>query len=316
MARAYGWDSVLSFCFESTYGTAPSDGYIRLPFISCDIGAEQGLLPDDVLGLGRDPQAPIVDLVRVSGSIVVPLDNNNIGYWIKLALGAPASTGAGPYVHTFTSGVTTQVSATIDIYQSQVPHASKIVGLVVNSFSIGLSRTGKPVMTLQCTGKNETVGTSVVDATPVTALTLTRFTQAQGSLTWDGSALSNIISASMDFDNGIELVEAIPATADALITAADWGMCKLNGSITQRFGDSTLLDDAIAQTVRDLKLAWTIDSTHLVSFEGQSVYAQRSKRTVNGPGGVEVQYPWIGAKDASEGEMLEVILKTGTATYT
>ena len=80
MARAKGINAALLFKYESTYGTDPAGNYQTLPFNDADFGAEQGLIPDDVLGLGRDPQAPTRDLVRVGGQITVPLDVRSIGY--------------------------------------------------------------------------------------------------------------------------------------------------------------------------------------------------------------------------------------------
>ena len=35
---------ILNLGFESTYGTPPVSGYRRLPFVSSNIGAEQGLI--------------------------------------------------------------------------------------------------------------------------------------------------------------------------------------------------------------------------------------------------------------------------------
>ncbi|CAK0741405.1 hypothetical protein WCLP8_1200003 [uncultured Gammaproteobacteria bacterium] len=58
MARAIGANAQLLGKFEAAYGTAPGGAYARLPFISCDLGSEQPLEANDVLGLGRDPPEP------------------------------------------------------------------------------------------------------------------------------------------------------------------------------------------------------------------------------------------------------------------
>jgi hypothetical protein len=74
MARAYGSSAHLLMKRETTYGQAATGNYIRMPFNRCDLGSEQGLIDDPVLGQGRDPLAPLQDVVTDEGDIVVPVD--------------------------------------------------------------------------------------------------------------------------------------------------------------------------------------------------------------------------------------------------
>ena len=37
----------------------------------------------------------------VAGSVVVPVDLINIGYWLQMLLGDPTTTGADPYTHVY-----------------------------------------------------------------------------------------------------------------------------------------------------------------------------------------------------------------------
>jgi len=104
MARAYGANASLLAAFESTYGSTPVDGYWQLPFVSTSLGSEQGLIANDLIGLGRDPSAPIRDVIKVEGDMVVPLDVRHIGLWLKALLGEPTSVGTGVMTHTFASG--------------------------------------------------------------------------------------------------------------------------------------------------------------------------------------------------------------------
>lgn len=92
MARARGANAILAAAFESTYGTPPASGFVQLPFVSAALGEEQKLIANDLLGLGREPQAPVLDVIVNEGDIVVPVDLRNFGYWLKLLLGAPATT--------------------------------------------------------------------------------------------------------------------------------------------------------------------------------------------------------------------------------
>jgi len=312
MARALGYNASLIFAYESSEGVAEATGeYWKLPFVSCDLGAEQGLLDDEVLGLGRDPQAPTYDLKRVGGTIVVPLDINNIGFWLKLVYGAPSTTGAGPYTHVFTSGGTSPVTACIEIGYPNVPAYFMNTGIKGDSIQFGVTRTGKPIATIQVIGQDEAKDTSATDATP-NELAYTRFNAFEGSIKRNGTALSNVVSADMTYSNQLEAVETL--RADALIEGVDLGMGKLNGSITSRFAATTLYDDAVAATALDILLLFD-NATQSLTIEAQSALLPVAKRPVSGPGGVEVTQNFQGALDSGEGEMMEVTLVNSTATY-
>jgi hypothetical protein len=59
MARAYGSSAHLLMKRETVYGQAATGNYIRMPFNRCNLGSEQGLIDDPVLGQGRDPLAKV-----------------------------------------------------------------------------------------------------------------------------------------------------------------------------------------------------------------------------------------------------------------
>ena len=104
MARAYGANASLLAAFEPTYGTTPTGDFGKIPFVSTTLGSEQGLIANDLIGLGRDPSAPIRDVIKVEGDIVIPIDLRNIGMWLKALLGSPVSLGDTAHTHTFVSG--------------------------------------------------------------------------------------------------------------------------------------------------------------------------------------------------------------------
>jgi hypothetical protein len=91
MGRARGSGSKLHGKFETVYGTPPTGNFIRLPFVSSNIGPEQGLIESDLLGQGREGFDPTLDVVNNDGDVVVPVDVRNFGHWLKLLTGAPAT---------------------------------------------------------------------------------------------------------------------------------------------------------------------------------------------------------------------------------
>lgn len=89
--RARGANARLHGKFETTYGTPPSGNYLQLPFVSCNLGPEQGLIESDLLGQGREGFDPTLDVVNNDGDVVVPVDARGFGHWLKLMMGAPVT---------------------------------------------------------------------------------------------------------------------------------------------------------------------------------------------------------------------------------
>ena len=86
--RARGANAVMHAAFEASYGGAAAN-WLKLPFVSSDLGEEQGLIESDLLGQGRELLDPTDDVANNRGDLVVPADLRAIGYWLKLLLGAP-----------------------------------------------------------------------------------------------------------------------------------------------------------------------------------------------------------------------------------
>ena len=152
MPRAIGANSRLLMIPEVTYGTAPGGNWRRVPFLSCNLGAEQPLLDADVIGLGgnRDPTAPFFDTVTVEGDVVVPVDLINIGHWLRLLLGAPTTTGTNPnFIHTFGSGAATLPSQAIEIGYPDVPSYDVCAGVRADALEIDFSPTGPATATIK-----------------------------------------------------------------------------------------------------------------------------------------------------------------------
>jgi hypothetical protein len=104
MPRAQGARARMALAFETSYGVAPDNAWWRMPFASTTLGAEQPLITYELLGYGRDPLSPIKDAVTVDGDVVVPIDAQAFGIWLKAAFGPLETTGAGPWTQTFRFG--------------------------------------------------------------------------------------------------------------------------------------------------------------------------------------------------------------------
>ena len=232
MARAQGARSLMAAAFETTYGTPPVGGYMQMPFASTSLGAEQLLLGSELLGYGRDPLAPIKDAVTADGDVVVPIDAEAFGFWLKAAFGDPVTTGTGPYTHVFTSGNWTLPSMSIETAMPEVPRFAMYSGCVLDQIGWQMQRSGLLTSSAKLIAQGETVATSSVAGTP-TGWALQRFGHFNGSIKRNGTSLGSIVSADIQYANNLDRIETI--RSDGRIDGADPSIAALTGKMDVRF---------------------------------------------------------------------------------
>lgn len=313
MARQQGAKVVTAFAFESVYGTAPASGYTQLPFISTTLGASQPLLDDDILGLGRDPQAPIKDAVTVDGDHVIPVDSDGLGYWLKLLFGAPVTTGTTPKIHTFNSGNWTLPSASIEVQMPDVPSFAMYSGVKADRLSISMARAGLLQATVGLIGQGESLAASTAAGSLAQLATQQRFGSFNGAIKRDTVTLANIETAEINYLNNLDRIETI--RNDGKIDGLDPSKAMMNGNIVARFADTTLLTQAQNGSPCVLEFSWTIGANAILTITAHAVYLPVPKREVTGPGGVRVTFDWQAAKAVSPARMATVVLTNTVASY-
>lgn len=313
MGRAQGSQALLALAYESTYGTSPASGYFQLPFARSTLGTVQPLLESELLGNGRDPQAPQRDAVTSDGDVVVPVDVRNIGYWLKGLLGQPTTTGTTPRTHTFTSGGSTLPSMSIEIGNPDVPAYEMFAGVMVDRMQFSLQRSGLLQATASLVAQGSSVGTTSGAGTP-TVTGVTRFGHFNGSIKRNTVALANIVSTEFTYSNNLDRIETI--RADGKIDGADPGLASGMGNIVSRFADTTLLDQAINGTSCSIELAWTISASQSLTFTFHEVYLPRPRRSIEGPAGIQATFDWMAAKASSApNRMMTAVLVNNTTSY-
>lgn len=294
MGRARGANAKLASAFESTYGSpAASGGYIGLPFVSSNLGAEQPLLESDLLGNGRESYDPTYDVITNDGDVVVPVDVRYFGIWLKLLMGAPVSTEGDPdvFTHIFTSGAAALPSMSIETQFPDRPSYAMSYGLKANQLRIQMARRGLLNATLSLVGKGEgaPAGSSAAGSL-ITAMQLDRFAQATGTIKRAGVTLGSIVSADIAFTNNLDKIETIQP--DGEIEGADGGTASSSGSVVARYADDTLVNDASNGDPVELAWSWAFGTDFSLTLQCPRVFLPRVKRPITGPGGVQATYNW------------------------
>jgi hypothetical protein len=303
----------MALAFETTYGTPPASGFTRMPFASTTLGSEQPLLDSELLGYGRDPLPPIKDAVTADGNVIVPIDTQAFGFWLKAAFGQPTTTGtAAPYTHEFRSGGWTLPSLSIETGMPEVPRFAMYSGCVLDTLSWQMQRSGLLTATASLIAQGETTAAASVAGTP-DALGLQRFGHFNGAITRNGQPLGNIVSAEITYANNLDRVETI--RSDGRIDGADPSIAALTGRIDVRFADQVLVTQAIDGAPCEMSFAYTLPSGDSLTLTAHAVYLPRPRIEISGPQGVQATFDWQAARDGSLGRMCTLTLINSLEEY-
>jgi hypothetical protein len=313
MARAQRARAQMALAFETSYGTPPASGFTRMPFASTTLGSEQPLLNSELLGYGRDPLPPIKDAVTADGNVVVPIDPEAFGFWLKAAFGQPVTTGIeAPYSHEFRSGSWTLPSMSIETGMPEIPRFAIYSGCVLDTLSWQMQRSGLLTATASLVAQGEAVAAASTVGI-LAELGLQRFGHFNGSITRDGAALGNIVSAEITYANSLDRVETI--RSDGRIDGADPSIAALTGRIEVRFADQLLVSQAINGDPCELSFAYTLPSGESLTLTAHAVYLPRPRIEITGPQGVQATFDWQAARDTALGRMCTVTLINSIEEY-
>ena len=312
MARAQGARAQMALAFETVYGTPPAGGYTRVPFASTSLGSEQPLIASELLGYGRDPLAPVKDAVTADGEVVVPIDAEAFGFWLKAAFGDPVTTGTGPFSHEFGSGSFTLPSLAIETAMPEVPRYAMYSGCVLDQLSWQMQRAGLLTATAKLVAQGETVGTTSGAGTPAEPA-LKRFGHFNGSTTRNGTALGNVVSAEITYANNLDRIETI--RSDGRIDGADPSIAALSSRVEVRFADQVLVNQAIAGDPCELEFGYALPTGESFTFTVHAVYLPRPRIEIAGPQGVQASFDWQAARDAAVGRMCTATLVNDVEVY-
>jgi hypothetical protein len=318
MPTARGARTILLAKQEVTYGVNPGGAdWRQYPFVPpLDLGGAQALLDSPVIGLspGRDPADPFYDAVTVDGSFGIPIDLNDIGFWLKMLMGSPTSVGPTNFAHTFRSGGAAALpSFSCEVGYPDVPTYLLMTGCKAGGITINAAPTGRPTATLNILAQDVARAGSSVDSIPTLASGYEQFNNFQATISRNNTALGFVTGCSLTFSNGLEAIRDIGSGNN--IREALEQDTTVSGSITVRLSETTLLTDSEGTVPVEIDLLLQISATRSIEFTLPRVFLPRRKATVQGRAGVDVTFELRGAFDATAACAFQVILRNQVATY-
>jgi hypothetical protein len=318
MATARGANTRLLAKEESAYGTNPAGSdWRQYPFIPpLDLGGAQQLLESPVIGVsaGRNPADPFYDAVTVDGTIQLPLDLSDIGFWLHKLFGDAATSGSTDYTHVFKGGGSTALpSFSAEVGYPDVPNYVLMTGCKAGAFTVSAAPTGRPTCSVTILAQDATRSGSSVDASPTLVSDYEQFNNFQATISREGSPLGYVTACSMTFTNNLEAIRDIGSGNN--IKEALEQDAQVSGSLTVRLSDDTLLDDSEGTTPIGLDLLFQITSVKSILFTVPRAFLPRRKAVVQGRAGVDVTFDFRASNDDSDATAFMVTLKNQTASY-
>jgi hypothetical protein len=175
-----------------------------------------------------------------------------------------------------------------------------------------MQRSGLLTATASLVAQGEAIAASSVSGT-LAELGMQRFGHFNGTITRNGNALGNIVSAEITYANTLDRVETI--RSDGRIDGADPSIAALTGRIEVRFADQVLVTQAINGDPCEMTFAYTLPSGESLTLAAHAVYLPRPRIEIAGPQGVQATFDWQAARDGALGRMCTVTLVNSIEEY-
>lgn len=281
----HGRTSTMAGQFETTYRTPPGAPATQLlKFSEIDLGQDADLQDNPTINNQAlmDKRTEMDHVVSGKGKHILCL--NDIGWWLKLLLGAPVTTGAGPYTHVYTLSLADRPSALLELALTENDGAPstryhRFLGILLNALSWNVLEKDQSFETeLMGAVEVKPFPVAAFDAVPTARMAISRACTKGGEV-YDGAnlaatTLGKISKASARIFNDLEGF----ALADGLegYGHIQVGQPMIEGSLSALFETDTLMDHALAHTSKGLKLvSKSADGAHSLKLDCANVEFDR-----------------------------------------
>lgn len=263
-----GAEAQLGLKTEVTPGT-PVTVDTFSPFVSEGVKSNYTRLKTNSLTARRLPAKIIAAGYQVAGPLNFELANTDTATLLHHAFGTVQTTGAGPYVHTYTPDLQDEAFT----LQLGRPDSAGTVqpftyaGCKVAGWSIDNSVGDIATWTADIIGMTETTGTALAAASYTAGWCPFVFTQATVSL--DAVSIGTVKSVSLSGDNAID--GRMRMGSDTSLEPLNIGRAAITGTITMDFDDLTEHAKVVSGAEVDIILTWD-DGTSDLQITMTAIY--------------------------------------------
>lgn len=321
MPQARGTQTSVALYDETTYGADPgTPAGKKVYFKTFGVKSSQNRLDSATLNAERSRGRPIAGNIDVAGSLTSEIGAEWIGSMLRHTLGAVATTGAGPFVHTLTLGDLPVGMVLEKDHGANISGAGryeKFNGCRVKGAKFTFPQEGFPEVSWEIKGAKSALASAPLDAALDDA-GHTSFSAFDAAIMEGGSAIAIVTAAEMSIDNGLDENGHVIGSAGVRAQLAE-GFATISGSITALFDSATLLNKAINGTESSLKITLSRGTglgsagNESIEFLVEQLVYERTSPAIEGPAGLLITLPLKGYKvGANKG--FKITLKNAVAT--
>lgn len=273
---ASGLAGQLVIAEESTYGTYVA-GTRGFEFTDENLQFGRGILESNGIRAGRRIQSRFAQGVqRVAGPVTMELSPQGFGLLFKHIFGGVATTGAGPYTHTFTPGDLAGKSLSVQVgrpFSTGTVQPFSILGTKITEAEISAAVNEYATLTVSLYGNHEDTAQSLAAAAYPT---VTPFVFTQGVLSVAGSGV-DVRNFTLTIDNALIVDRHFlrATTPERSKEPLEGGYRQVTGSFESDFESLTAYNRYVAGTQAAMVLTFTSGTNTLtitmnVRFDGET----------------------------------------------
>ena len=315
VARGYKTQCLMDF--ETTFGVLPDAADragVILPINTFGLNVNRNKNTAQTLTGRRDPVEPFDGNTEVTGDVTVPVDTRAFGYWLKLLLGVPTTSGTTTYTHVYNVSDTTPSGIVQCTYGTATESYGLFTGVKCSSMSMTVGGDEELTATFSLAGRDAVYSTTDYDDS-ASLVTLKRLNNFQAALKKDGTTFATCTSMDFTIDNGLD-TSIRTIGGQGMVYDIPEGIMSVTGTMSCLFTDTTLLTAAKNSTEMALELDIAIDASNSLSFKFPEVQLQYQGPTVDGPTGIMAQFPFVAYfANSSDNSVVVATLINDVASY-
>lgn len=253
-------------------------------------------------------------LITIGGGFSGAVYPSLIGHLLRAALGAPTTTGTGPYTHTFTP---TQSRFSTDsalppysITVSRDGEVERYSGCVCQSLSFSFSKGGLLTFESSWLGANYDSPAAPTPTLPTdTPFSLDAVVQR------NSVAFGSIQDLSIAINNNIEGVRTINNNGGIITRVAFNGPRTIEVSGTADFDSAQLYNDFLAFGNTPWSFEWAQGASPKLTFTFPALKNLDGSPNVGGEGRITLPFSFSAEYDSAAGRAMQAVLVNSVASY-